>query len=199
MGGEAAHGVLILSPRAMERLNTHIPTWPVPKILRLANKGQIIYDLFEGVPLNTVSFLCIEDYIDSLIWAKSIGGLSALCARTEKNFSILDDFVNRVPWLDYLTADPALRSHTSVCLRIVDSDLMNLPKAAMVQFCKNMVEILQLEGAAYDIGSYRAAPPGLRIWTGATVEAENLQDLLPWLEWAFATEKAKFLVRNSSH
>ncbi|MDN2582498.1 phosphoserine transaminase [Aquibium sp. ELW1220] len=190
LGGEGAHGMLILSPRAVERLETYKPAWPLPKIFRLTSGGKLIEGIFKGETINTPSMLCVEDYIDALEWAKSVGGLDGLVARADANFAVLDRFVSASSWLGHLAVDPATRSNTSVCLTIVDPDIAALDGDAQAVFAKNLAALLEKEGAAYDIGAYRDAPPGLRIWAGATVETADLEALLPWLDWAFATQKA---------
>ncbi|RST85071.1 phosphoserine transaminase [Aquibium carbonis] len=190
LGGEGAHGMLILSPRAVERLETYKPAWPLPKIFRLTSGGKLIEGIFKGETINTPSMLCVEDYIDALEWAKSVGGLDGLVARADANFAVLDRFVKASSWLGHLAVDPATRSNTSVCLSIVDPDIAALDEDAQAVFAKNLAALLEKEGAAYDIGAYRDAPPGLRIWAGATVETHDLEALLPWLDWAFATQKA---------
>ena len=190
MGGEAAHGMIILSPRAVERLDSHTPSWPVPKVFRMTKGGKLIKGLFEGATINTPSMLCVEDYLAALDWADGLGGLSALQARADVNAAVLFDWIERTPWVDNLAADPATRSNTSVCLKIVDPVIAALDSEAQAAFAKQMVALLEREGVAFDIGSYRDAPPGLRIWTGATVEAADLAALTGWLDWAFATSKA---------
>jgi phosphoserine aminotransferase len=190
LGGEGAHGMLILSPRAVERLETYKPAWPLPKIFRLTSGGKLIEGIFKGETINTPSMLCVEDYIDALEWAKSVGGLDGLVARADANFAVLDRFVSASSWLGHLAVEPATRSNTSVCLTIVDPDIAALDGDAQAVFAKNLAALLEKEGAAYDIGAYRDAPPGLRIWAGATVETADLEALLPWLDWAFATQKA---------
>ncbi|GHC76687.1 phosphoserine transaminase [Limoniibacter endophyticus] len=191
LGGEGAHGVLILSPRAVERLESYSPAWPLPKIFRMTKGGKIIEGIFKGETINTPSMLCVEDYLDALKWGKQIGGLDALMARADKNFTVLDQFVEQTPWIDHLAKAPATRSNTSVCLTIVDSDVLALDDDAQAAFAKGIVSALDKEGVAFDIGSYRDAPAGLRIWAGATVEAADLQALLPWLDWAFEAQKEK--------
>jgi len=188
MGGEAAHGVLILSPRAVERLLTHKPSWPVPKIFRLVENGKLLEGIFAGETINTPSMLAVEDYIDTLKWGKSIGGLAALHARADANTKLLSDWVERTPWIDFLAVDPATRSNTSVCLSIVDPDVVAAGAVATV--AKGIVKMLEDEGVAYDFGSYRDAPPGLRVWAGGTVEASDIDALTDWLDWAFAAQKA---------
>ena len=192
LGGEGAHGMLILSPRAVERLETYKPAWPLPKIFRMTSNGKLIEGIFKGETINTPSMLCVEDYIDGLVWAKSIGGLEALMARADANFAVIDRFVERSPWLGHLAIVPETRSNTSVCLSIVDAEVAALDKDGQAAFAKGMVSALEKEGVAFDIGAYRDAPPGLRIWTGATVETSDLVALMPWLDWAFANQKAAF-------
>jgi len=190
LGGEAAHGMLILSPRAVERLESYKPAWPLPKIFRLTSGGKLIEGIFKGETINTPSMLCVEDYIDALQWAQSIGGLDGLVARADANFKVLDDFVAQSDWAGHLAIVPETRSNTSVCLSIVDADFAALSDDAQQAFAKAMVSALDKEGVAFDIGAYRDAPAGLRIWAGATVEAADLEKLLPWLDWAFASQKA---------
>ena len=190
LGGEGAHGMLILSPRAVERLESYKPAWPLPKIFRLTSGGKLIEGIFKGETINTPSMLCVEDYLDALHWAKSIGGLEALIARADANAAVLDRFVDASPWLGHLAVEPATRSNTSVCLTFTDPDVASLDADAQAAFAKGIVSALDKEGVAYDIGSYRDAPTGLRIWCGATVETSDLEALLPWLDWAFATQKA---------
>ncbi|WP_455475075.1 phosphoserine transaminase [Bartonella sp. B30(2025)] len=191
LGGEAAHGILILSPRAVERLESYTPTWPMPQIFSLTKNGKLNESIFKGETINTPSMLCVEDFLDALKWAKAQGGLPGLMARVEKNFSVLDAFVSKTPWLEYLARVPQIRSHTSVCLSIVDPMITALDTEKQKYFIKAIVNRLDEAGAAYDIGSYRDAPPGLRIWTGITVEASDLECLTEWLEWAFQAEKAR--------
>jgi phosphoserine aminotransferase len=190
LGGEGAHGMLILSPRAVERLETYKPAWPLPKIFRLTSGGKLIEGIFKGETINTPSMLCVEDYLDALKWAKAIGGLDALVARADANFAVLDRFTAKSGWLANLAVDPATRSNTSVCLSIVDPDVAALDADGRAAFAKGLVSALEKEGVAYDIGAYRDAPPGLRIWCGATVETSDLEALLPWLDWAFAQQKS---------
>lgn len=190
LGGEGAHGVLILGPRAVERLETYTPQWPLPKIFRMTKGGKLIEGIFEGATINTPSMLCVEDYLDALQWAKSIGGLSALMKRADDNFAMLDQFVVQAPWLENLAKVPETRSNTSVCLRIVDPVVVALEPEKQAAFAKAIVNRLDKAGVAYDIGAYRDAPSGLRIWAGATVEKSDLQALTEWLEWAFQVEKA---------
>ncbi|RIK92754.1 MAG: phosphoserine transaminase [Proteobacteria bacterium] len=189
LGGEAAHGMLILSPRAVERLETYKPTWPLPKIFRMTKGGKLIAGIFEGETINTPSMLCVEDYIDALKWAEKVGGLKALIARSEGNFRTLAEWVEKTPWVDFLAVDPATRSCTSVCLKIVDKKFTALDAEAQAKAAKKIASLLEAEGIAFDIGNYRDAPPGLRIWTGATVEKSDIKALTPWLDWAFAELK----------
>jgi phosphoserine aminotransferase len=189
LGGEAAHGMLILSPRAVERLTSYTPPWPLPKIFRLTNNGKLIAGIFEGETINTPSMLCVEDYLDALAWGKSIGGLKALIARSDANAKVIADWVARAPWIDFLAKDPAIRSNTSVCLKVVDPAITGLPAEAQATFAKNLAAAIEKEGVAYDIDAYRDAPPGLRIWCGATVEARDVEALTLWLDWAFAKLK----------
>jgi phosphoserine aminotransferase len=190
LGGEGGHGVLILSPRAVARLETYKPAWPLPKIFRLTSGGKLSEGIFKGETINTPSMLCVEDYLDALGWTKSIGGLDALVARADANFAVIDRFVANSSWLAHLAVEPATRSNTSVCLSITDPDIAALDGEAQAAFAKGLVAMLEKEGVAYDIGAYRDAPPGLRIWTGATVERSDLEALMPWLDWAFASQKA---------
>lgn len=190
LGGEGAHGMLILSPRAVARLESHVPAWPMPKLFRLTKKGKLDAAIFEGETINTPSMLALQDYLDALDWAESVGGLRGLMARADRNAQVLFDWIAGADWVANLAADAATRSNTSVCLRIVDADVMALPVADQAAFVKGIVSRLEAEGVALDIGSYRDAPAGLRIWTGATVETADLEALTPWLDWAFAAGKA---------
>jgi phosphoserine aminotransferase len=189
LGGEAGHGMLVLSPRAVARLESHVPPWPLPKIFRLTKGGKLIEGIFEGETINTPSMLCVEDYLDALEWAKAIGGLPALRARADGNAGILADWVARTAWIDFLARDPAARSNTSVCLRVVDPTVTRLAAEAQAAFVKDIAAALEKEGVAYDINAYRDAPPGLRIWCGSTVERADLEALTPWLDWAYAAAK----------
>jgi len=177
LGGEAAHGVIILSPRAVERLQTYNPAWPLPKIFRLTKKGELIKGIFTGATINTPSMLAVEDAIDVLEWAKSIGGLQGLIKRSQNNLAVLQNWVANTPWASFLAEDEANLSNTSVCLKIANADAAQL---------KELTKILEAENVAYDIGAYRDAPAGLRIWCGSTVEANDVKALLPWLEWGYA-------------
>src|SRR6266700_1611195 len=189
LGGEAAHGMLILSPRAVERLTSYTPSWPLPKIFRLTNNGKLIEGVFAGETINTPSMLFVEDYLDALNWGKSVGGLKGLIARSDANTKEIADWVARTPWIDFLAKDPALRSNTSVCLKVVDPAVTALAADAQAAFVKSLAAALEKEGIAYDIDAYRDAPPGLRIWCGATVEARDVEALTQWLDWAFAKTK----------
>ena len=190
LGGEAAHGMLILSPRAVARLESYKPPWPMPKIFRMTKGGKLNEGIFAGETINTPSMLCVEDYLDALQWAKSIGGLKALQARADANAKTISDWVARTPWIDFLTRDPALRSNTSVCLKIVDPAVNRLAVKAQAEFVKGIAAALEKEGVAYDINAYRDAPPGLRIWCGSTVERSDVEALTLWLDWAYAKAKA---------
>jgi len=190
LGGEGAHGMLILSPRAVERLESYKPAWPLPKIFRMTSGGKLIEGIFVGETINTPSMLCVEDYLDALNWAKSIGGLDGLVGRADSNFAVLDAFVAKTPWIANLAAKPENRSNTSVCLTIVDPEVTALSAEAQAAFAKGIVTALEKEGVAYDIGAYRDAPSGLRIWAGATVETSDLEALTHWLDWAFEAQKA---------
>jgi phosphoserine aminotransferase len=190
LGGEGAHGILILSPRAVERLETYVPAWPLPKIFRMTKGGKLIEGIFVGETINTPSMLCVEDYLDALGWAEEIGGLNALVARADANAKVIFDYCAANPWLANLAEKPETRSNTSVCLTIADPDVTALAPDAQAAFAKAMVSRLDKEGVAFDIGAYRDAPAGLRIWCGATVETADVEALMPWLGWAFEAEKA---------
>ncbi len=189
LGGEAAHGMLILSPRAVARLESYTPPWPVPKIFRMTKGGKLIDGIFVGETINTPSMLCVEDYLDALEWAKSIGGLPALYARADANAGVIAEWVARTPWIDFLARNPALRSNTSVCLKVVDPAVSRLPADAQAAFVKGLAAALEKEGVAYDIDAYRDAPPGLRIWCGSTAEKRDVEALTLWLDWAYAKAK----------
>jgi len=191
LGGEGAHGMLILSPRAVERLESYTPPWPMPKIFRLTNGGKIIEGIFVGDTINTPSMLCNEDYLDALHWAKSIGSLQGLIGRADANLKAIADWVAKTDWVDFLARVPETRSNTSVCLQIVDSAVKALPDDKQAAVAKKIAALLDQEGIAYDIDSYRDAPSGLRIWCGATVETSDVKALTYWLDWAFATAKAE--------
>ena len=190
LGGEAAHGMLILSPRAVERLETYTPAWPLPKIFRLTSGGKLIEGIFAGETINTPSMLCVEDYIDALEWAQSVGSLQGLIARCDANAKAITDFVAKKPFLGFLAKDPTTRSNTSVCLTFIDPAITALTPEAQAAFAKDVAALLEKEGVGLDLGSYRDAPPGLRIWCGATVESSDVAALMPWIEWAFETVKA---------
>jgi phosphoserine aminotransferase len=191
LGGEAAHGMLVLSPRAVERLESYTPPWPLPKIFRMTQGGKLLGGIFEGETINTPSMLCVEDYIDALEWAQSLGGLAALVAKADANAKVIRDWAARTPWIENLARDPATASNTSVCLVIADPDVNAKGEGAVAAVAKGIAATLETEGVAFDVGAYRDAPPGLRIWCGATVERSDLEALTPWLDWAFAQEKAK--------
>jgi len=190
MGGEAAHGILILSPRAVERLETYTPPWPLPKIFRLTKGGKLIEGIFTGATINTPSLLCVEDYLDTLKWGQSVGGLESLIGRADANTAVISNWVGKTSWVEFLTKEEANRSNTSVCLNIVDADFAALSEDDQRAFVKKMTTLLDKENVALDIGGYRDAPPGLRIWAGSTVEEADLEALMPWLDWAFETAKA---------
>ncbi len=183
--------MIILSPRAAERLQTYTPPWPLPKVFRLAKAGKLIEGIFEGETINTPSMLCVEDYLDALQWAKSLGGAQALFARADANAKALAAWVERTPWIDFLALVPATRSNTSVCLKVVDPAVAALPADGQAAFAKALSSALEKEKVAFDIGAYRDAPPGLRIWCGATVETADIEALTLWLDHAFALEKSK--------
>jgi phosphoserine aminotransferase len=191
LGGEAAHGMLILSPRAVQRLQGYSPPWPMPKIFRMTKGGKLLEGLFEGETINTPSMLCVEDYLDALEWAKRLGGLSALKARADGNAAVIQDWVARTDWIANLAREPATASNTSVCLTIADPEVIAQGPDAVAAVATGIAAALEREAVAFDIGAYRDAPPGLRIWCGATVERSDLEALTPWLDWAFAAETAK--------
>lgn len=190
LGGEGAHGMLILSPRAVERLESYTPAWPMPKIFRMTKGGKLIEGLFEGETINTPSMLCVEDYIDALKWAQSLGGLPALLAKADANAQVVHDFVAANDWIANLAEVEETRSNTSVCLKIVDPEIAALDGDAQAAFAKGIASTLEKEGVAFDVGAYRDAPAGLRIWTGATVEQADLEALMPWLSFAYEKQKA---------
>jgi phosphoserine aminotransferase len=189
LGGEAGHGMLILSPRAVERLESYSPPWPIPKIFRMTKGGTLIEGIFVGETINTPSMLCVEDYLDTLEWAKAAGGLTGLGARADANAGAIADWVARTPWIDFLATKPALRSNTSVCLKVVDPAVTRLSADAQAAFVKGIAAALEKEGVAYDIDAYRDAPPGLRVWCGSTVEKSDVEALTHWLDWAYANAK----------
>jgi phosphoserine aminotransferase len=187
LGGEAAHGVLILSPRAVARLESYSPPWPMPKLFRMTKGGKLNEEIFEGATINTPSMLCVEDYLDTLKWAASIGGLSELQRRADANLGVLEAWAQKTGWVSFLAADPATRSNTSVCLKVIDPKVTSLSEDAQADFAKKLAAALEKEGVALDVGGYRDAPPGLRIWCGATVDTADLDALTPWLDWAYAS------------
>ncbi len=189
LGGEAGHGMLILSPRAVARLESYTPPWPLPKLFRMTKGGKLAEAIFQGETINTPSMLCVEDYLDTLEWAKGIGGLPALRARADSNARAIADWVGRAKWIDFLARDPAVRSNTSVCLKVVDPGVSRLPPEAQAAFVKDIAAALDKEGVAYDIDAYRDAPPGLRIWCGSTIERADVEALTLWLDWAYAKAK----------
>ena len=191
LGGEAAHGMLALSPRAIARLESHTALWPLPKIFRLKENGKLLADVFEGSTINTPSMLCVEDALDGLAWAEREGGVPALIRRSEANLAAIAAWVERTPWVDFLARDPRTRSCTSICLQIADPAFRALDGAGRAKLIKNLVALLEKEGVALDVASYRDAPPGLRIWGGATVERSDIEALLPWLDWAWAEVRGK--------
>jgi phosphoserine aminotransferase len=190
LGGEAAHGMLVLSPRAVERLQTYSPPWPLPKVFRLANDGKLDEAIFRGSTINTPSMLCVEDVLDALRWAERVGGLEGMIARAEGNLALIAEWVEKAPWVDFLAREPRLRSCTSICLALVDPWLATLDDTRRAAVPGAVAARLEAEGVAYDVGSYRDAPPGLRVWGGATVERADLEALVPWLDWAWAEVRA---------
>ena len=191
LGGEAQHGIIVLGPRAVERLESHQPARPLPKLFRLTKNGKLISGIFEGSTINTPSLLCVEDALDGLRWVESIGGVTELTARSERNLEAVSAWVDRSEWVDFLAADPTTRSSTSICLKIVDPWFTSKRLAEQPTIETNIVTMLSEEGAALDVGSYVAAPPGLRIWGGGTVETDDLEALFPWLDWAFEAAREK--------
>jgi phosphoserine aminotransferase len=189
LGGEAAHGMIALSPRAVARLESFNPPRPLPKIFRMTKGGKLNEEIFEGATINTPSMLCVEDYLDTLAWGKSVGGLKALIARADANAKVIAEWVARTPWIAFLARDPATRSNTSVCLKVVDPAVLKLPADTQAKFVKGIAAVLEKEGIAYDIDAYRDAPSGLRIWCGATVERSDIEALTLWLDWAYAQAK----------
>jgi len=190
LGGEAAHGMIVLSPRAVKRLESYVPAWPMPKLFRMTKGGKLIDGIFVGETINTPSMLCVEDYLDALQWAKSVGGLKGLVGRADANFKVLGDWAAKTPWIDFFADDPAARSNTSITLKVVDPAVAGLPLEAQEAFVRAIASRLDKEGVAYDIAFHRDAPPHFRIWGGATIEASDLQALTAWLEWGYAAEKA---------
>ncbi len=192
LGGEGAHGMIALSPRAVARLETHTPSWPMPKIFQMSKGGKIIEGIFKGETINTPSMLCVEDAIDGLKWAESIGGLKGLIARSAANLKAIDSWVVKSDWAGFLAEDKSTRSNTSICLKITDPAYAKLSAEDQEKNAKSIASLLEKEGVAYDIGAYRDAPPGLRIWGGATVETSDIEALLPWLDWAYGQVKQQF-------
>ncbi|MBI4032008.1 MAG: phosphoserine transaminase [Proteobacteria bacterium] len=190
LGGEAAHGMIVLSPRAVERLETYVPAWPLPKIFRMTKGGKLNAEIFEGATINTPSMIAVEDCLDALLWVESIGGLMETIRRSRENFAAVEMWVAKTDWIDFLAIDVAARSVTSICLKIADPWFAAQPETAQQDVIKAMTKTLDREGAAYDIAGYRDAPAGLRIWGGATVERFDIEALLPWLDWAYAETKA---------
>ncbi|MGD0190816.1 MAG: phosphoserine transaminase [Rhizomicrobium sp.] len=186
LGGEAAHGMLVLSPRAVARLEAYSPHWPLPKIFRMTKGGKLVEGIFEGETINTPSMLVVEDYLDALTWAENQGGLPALMSRADRNLAVIEHWIRDSSWAAFLAGDPAIRSNTSVCLKIVDPWFAGLAPEAQSAASKKIADLLEKEGVAFDIASYRSAPPGLRIWCGATIEHEDLEALMPWLDWAWS-------------
>ena len=194
LGSEPAHGTIIMSPRAIERLRGHIPPWPVPKLYRLANKGVVNEAFFDTEVINTPSMLCVEDVLWALRWVEEIGGTKAMAARTAKSFGHIEAWVKKTPWIDFLAKDASVRSPTSVCLVYTDPAYLALPPQGRAEFANRVFGLLDQERVALDANAYKDAPPGLRIWCGATVDPQNVADVLPWIDWAYATVKAEMLV-----
>jgi phosphoserine aminotransferase len=190
LGGEAQHGMLILSPRAVARLESYNPSWPMPKIFRMTKGGKLIEGIFKGETINTPSLLCVEDVLDAMKWAEQVGGLKGLIKRSEANLAAIAAWVEKTPWVDFLAARPDIRSCTSICLKFADPWFAGLDAERQAAVAKDVAGRLEKEGVAFDIGSYRDAPPGIRIWGGATVETADIQALLPWLDWAYTEVKA---------
>ena len=191
LGGEAQHGMLILSPRAIARLESYTPPWPLPKLFRMTKGGKVKEGLFEGSTINTPSMLLVQDYLDALNWVESVGGVKGTIARSDANAEVISEWVAKTSWVDFVARVPNTRSNTSVCLKIVDKDVLKLRPDLQIELPKRIARLLDEEDAAKDIAFYRDAPPGLRIWTGATVERSDLEALMPWLDWAYAAQKAK--------
>lgn len=198
MGGEAAHGMIVLSPRAVERLTTYTPAWPLPKIFRLTKGGKLNESIFEGATINTPSMICVEDALDGLDWAETIGGVNALIQRSQDNYNAIKEWVESSEWFDFLAEDENIRSNTSVCLKITDPWFEKLSSDEQNKIEKDIVSLLDQEAVAYDIGSYRDAPTGLRIWAGATVETSDITTLLPWIDWAYQTISQNKLIDKSA-
>ena len=192
MGGEGAHGMIILSPRAIERLESYKPPWPLPKIFRLTKNGKLISSIFNGATINTPSMLCVEDYIDTLNWGLDVGGIKGLIGRSEDNLAVIKSWVDRTDWIEFLAEVPSTISNTSVCLKITADWFENLDAGEKTIVSKKLAQLLDAKDVAYDISSYRDAPAGLRIWTGSTIETADLVDLIPWLDWAYAEIHASY-------
>jgi phosphoserine aminotransferase len=189
LGGEAAHGMIALSPKAIERLSTHLPSWPIPKIFKLASNMKVAEGIFKGETINTPSMLCVEDALDSLNWIKSIGGIDGAIKKSKSNLEVIKKWVQNKPWIDFLAEDPSTISSTSICLKITDEWFLKLSEDERAAKLKEINSLLEKEGVGYDINSYRTAPPGFRIWGGATVESSDIETLLPWIDWAYTTIK----------
>jgi phosphoserine aminotransferase len=190
LGGEAAHGMLVLSPRAVARLESHKPTWPMPKIFRMTKDGKLNEGIFKGETINTPSMLCVEDYLDALTWAESVGGLKGLIGRADENLHVIERWMKTAGWVDFLAKNPKTRSNTSVCLKIVDPWFTAKDADGQAAAAKKIADLLDKEGVAFDIAAYRDAPPGLRIWAGATIDSADMKALTPWLDWAWSQVKA---------
>ena len=193
LGGEAAHGMIALSPRAVERLENHQPTWPVPKVFRMASKKKFISGIFEGSTINTPSMLCVEDAIDVLNWAEDIGGLEALIKRSEESFSNIDSWINETSWVEFLSKDPDLRSNTSITFKIIESWFLEKDEKQQKEIMKEIISLLMKEKVAFDINSYAKAPPSFRVWGGSTVEPDNIKKLLPWIDWAYHQVRSNYV------
>jgi len=185
LGGEAGHGMLVLSPNAVERINSYNPTWPIPKLFQLKKNGKLNLDIFSGATINTPSMLCVEDFLDAIAWANNIGGLPELISRSKNNLNTIKSWVSDSSWAEFLCEDVRNLSNTSICLKLVDPRIINFPIEAKNKIEKNIIKLLEDHAVAFDIGSYRSAPPGLRIWGGPTVENDDIKHLLPWLDWAY--------------
>jgi phosphoserine aminotransferase len=196
LGGEAQHGILILSPRAVERLEKHTPSWPLPKIFRLTKDGKLNRNIFEGEFINTPSMMCVEDVLDAMKWARSVGGSKGMAKRIDTNFQVIKEWVSRTSWIEFLPTDPVVISPTSVCLKPADPAIISLNRDEQMAFFKKLTAILEAEVVGYDINSYRDAPPGLRIWCGATIEADDLKALTQWLDWAYSICRAE--IKNAA-
>ena len=192
LGGEAAHGMIALSPRAVDRLENHQPSWPIPKVFRMASKKKFISGIFEGSTINTPSMLCVEDALDTLNWAKNLGGLNALIDRSNKSFKYIDNWINKTNWVDFLAKDPSTRSNTSITFKINENWFLEKDEKEQRIIMKDIIDLLSKENVAYDINGYPKAPPSFRIWGGGTVEPENVKKLLPWIDWAYNEVKLNY-------